>query len=190
MTTSAVPRTLVFDPIGARRFVLRVAGQMPLGWSAIVAANLSALGCDVEVARANVDIEREWTGTFEGTRPVGLVSIPSEHKLLVDAVSMVTMTPRVTSYELHRHPVTGRLDLRIRAQDASGLLAGLLRQFGMLGLFPQNFDVRTIGGLADDKFTLSGIGGSRVSDVAERELARALTRWSAPPPPMPNSRHV
>lgn len=190
MTTSAAPRTLVFDPIGSRRFVLRVAGQMPLGWSAIVAANLSALGCDVEVAKASVDVEREWTGSFEGTRPPGLVSIPSEHKLLVDAVSMVTMTPRVASYELSRHHVTGRLDLRITAHDASGLLAGLLRQFGMLGLFPQQFDVRTTSGLADDRFTLSGIGGSRVSDVTERELGRSLARWSSTPTPMPHPRHV
>ena len=71
------------------------------------------------------------------------------------------------------------IDVKIRAGDAVGLLAALLRCFGMLGLFPRSFDVRTMAGEADDRFVLSGIGGSAVSDRGAREVERALSRWQA-----------
>jgi len=167
-----------------------VSGELPLGWSATVASNLTSLGCDVEAARATLDAENGWHGVFEGTRPATLLAVPSSDSLLVSVGNGPAIVPRILTHHVARDGATGRLDLHIRAKDASGLLASFLRNLGMLGLFPQRFDVRTEVGVADDRFSLAGIGGSRVTERSELELGRLLARWSPPPVAKSSVRHA
>lgn len=183
---SSIPpsTTLIFEPIGPRRFRLGIDGELPLGWAAIVASNLTKLGCDVEHARARLDERGAWSGAFEGTRPLGFHGVSAE-ELLFDAMgSAPSVVPNLVVHAMMRDSTTGRLEVHVRAHDTSGLLASFLRHFGMLGLFPHSFEVRTDRGHADDRFVLAGIGGSRASERSERETARLLDRWSNRPAPM------
>lgn len=178
MSSLPPPAPLMFEPIGPRRFRLSIDGELPLGWSAIVAANLTKLGCDVEHAQASLDDRGGWTGVFEGTRPLGFLGVTAE-ELLFDAMgSAPSVVPNLVTHSIMRDSTNGRLEVHVRAHDASGLLAAFLRHFGMLGLFPHSFEVRTDRGHADDRFTLAGIAGSRASERSEREFARLLERWS------------
>jgi hypothetical protein len=49
----------------------------------------------------------------------------------------------------------------------------------MLGLFPRSFEARTIQGEADDRFVLSGIGGSPASERSAQQVERSLARWQS-----------
>lgn len=166
-----------FERIGDSRFDLLIEGPLPLGWAATIAANLSKRGFDVDTARARQDAEGAWYGRIQGKRPLGLANAPSADELLAPLADVVAVIPQVIAHATEASDSGSALEVTIRAGDAVGLLATLLRCFGMLGLFPRSFDVRTVAGEADDRFVLSGIGGSAVSDRAAREVERALARW-------------
>jgi hypothetical protein len=166
-----------FQRLGLDRFELVVRGELPLGWSAYVAGNLSDRGFDVDTARASQTADGTWDGRIEGARPLRSSSFPSASDLLVPLANPPVLIPDVRSYNIESSSDGSTLDVGIRATDQVGLLATLLRSFGMLGLFPRTFDVRTVNGMADDRFVLSGIGGSPASARSAQQIERSLSRW-------------
>ena len=65
------------------------------------------------------------------------------------------------------------LEVQLSANDEIGLLGRLLSRIAVLTLLPVEVQLRTAGGVADDRLVLGGVGGAIPSAEVEQSL-RAL----------------
>lgn len=167
-------------PRSGSRHVLHLSGSLHAAWAGRLAAGLAARNVSVVRATARRAATR-WTAEIElDARADGVE--PSA----IDYVALLREAPVPTGGEPvritgHRVVRTRRdLEVELRAEDRVGFLARMLATFAVLGLFPRELRVETVGSEVRDRFLLQSASGELppegIAGVLRRRLEALVDR--------------
>ncbi|HZZ85133.1 MAG TPA: hypothetical protein VFE30_11395 [Anaeromyxobacteraceae bacterium] len=173
------PATAQLAPGEGSARLLRLSGQLALGWMGRLVAALAARRVGVISAHARQAAPRLWDADFELEPLDPAVDLAALDYLAFAALQPARppcAVPRLRSYRLERTDEAVRVELT--AADQLGFLDGILRAFAACGLFPREMLVETRGAEALDSFDLCGIGGrappQAICEALDARLARLI----------------
>jgi hypothetical protein len=145
-------------------------------WVAYLFSGLASQKVSVSSGKASQLPSHEWDAAFlldfaNSTANPHILDYGS----LCEAASVVNSggSVQVSTFQISRRP-DQMLDVRLQGPDQVGFLGQLLIKSSLLGLFPVQMEIATMGGRIQDRIVFSGILGSSPTEIVETSLQSML----------------
>ncbi|SFI38277.1 hypothetical protein [Planctomicrobium piriforme] len=150
-------------------------------WVAFLFAGLSANGVSVISGQAQQRSLATWSANFQLDFSRAMQTAQSiDYLALTDQeqLPLVSDIPRLTGFQIQRR-TDESLEVRLEANDQLGFLGRLLGKICMLGLFPVEMVISTIGNRIQDTLIFRGIAGMAPSEATRQRLESVLQSGTA-----------
>lgn len=147
-------------------------------WVAFLFSKLARQQISVMSGRATCQGLALWDASFQldfkrsaaAPEHLNYLAMTEEEELPASAA------PQLSSYQIVRRPDES-LEIWVQGPDQIGFLSRLLGRLSMLGLFPREMLIDTVGGRIQDVLVFRAIGGAAPNESTRQRLDAVLRGW-------------
>jgi len=165
------------EPLGGRRYALRLSGSLHVSWAGRLAAGLAARHVSVVRVRARrgdddwaADVELDVLDASVEPSAIDFIALMQEEPAPDHTVPRVS----ITSFDVSAS--AQELVVELRARDVVGFLEAILRLFAVHALYAHEMRVETRGADVHDVFHLRNLTGRTPSPAVAAALRRGLEK--------------